>query len=217
MISRILVINPNSNQTVTRVIDRSLRSCRTDAVIDISCITLDDGPFSIGTDEDISAAVPLVVREICARDDADAFVIACYSDPGLEESRNESSKTVFGIQESAVSLSAAYGRRFGVLALQRDAIQRHIAYVRQMGCQDFHAGERSLDITVDDAANDPDVLHKIIDTGRQLVEQDGAQTLILGCAGLAGHRKAAQLELGVPIIDPVEAAVTMAMEALGVQ
>ena len=78
----------------------------------------------------------------------------------------------------------------------------------------FSAGERPLDISVDDAANDPEVLQKIIDTGRQLVEEDGAETLILGCAGLAAHRKAAQMELGVPIIDPVEAAVTMAVETL---
>ena len=59
------------------------------------------------------------------------------------------------------------------------------------------------------------VLQKIIDTGRQLIEDDGAETLILGCAGLALHRKAAQLELGVPVIDPVQAAVKMAAESLG--
>jgi Asp/Glu/hydantoin racemase len=62
--------------------------------------------------------------------------------------------------------------------------------------------------------NEPEVLYKIIETGRQLIEEDGAETLILGCAGLALHRKAAQLELGVPIIDPVEAAVKMAVETL---
>lgn len=212
---RILVINPNCNETVTRGMDRALESCRAGSNIDITCMTLADGPLSIQTDEDISAAVPLVVREICSNDDADAFIIACYADPGLDESRSESKKAVFGIQESAVALSATYGRRFGVLALGREAIQRHIAYVRHLGCQDFHAGERPLDVSVDDAANDPEVLHKIIATGRQLVEEDGAETVILGCAGLAMHRKAAQLELGVPIIDPVEAAVTMAIETLG--
>ena len=65
-----------------------------------------------------------------------------------------------------------------------------------------------LTSSVDEAASDPHILQKIIDTGRQLIEEDGAETLILGCSGLAAHRKAAQLELGVPVIDPVQAAVT---------
>jgi len=190
-------------------------SFRVDYGIDILCRTLADGPFGIETDEDISAVVPLVVDELRDNDAADAFVIACYSDPGLEESRAETNKPVFGIQESAVSLSATFERRFGVLALGRESIQRHIAYIRQLGYQAFYAGERPLDVSVDEAANDPRVLQKIIDTGRQLIEEDGAETLILGCAGLALHRKAAQLELGVPVIDPVQAAVKMAAESLG--
>jgi len=214
MTSRILVINPNSNESITQGIDQAMDSCRVEYGVDISCSTLADGPFGIETDEDISAVVPLIVNEIGKHDDYDAFVIACYADPGLDESRAASSKPVFGIQESAVSLSATFERRFGVLALRRESIQRHIAYIRQLGYQSFHAGERPLDVSVEEAANDIRVLQKIIDTGRQLIEEDGAETLILGCAGLALHRQAAQLELGVPVIDPVQAAVKMAAESL---
>jgi Asp/Glu/hydantoin racemase len=214
MTSRILVINPNSNESVTRGIDQAMDSCRVEYNVEIFCSTLADGPFDIETDEDISAVVPLIVGEIGKHDDYDAFVIACYSDSGLDESRVATSKPVFGIQESAVSLSATFERRFGVLALGRESIQRHIAYIRQLGYQSFHAGERPLDVSVDEAANDPRVLQKIVDTGRQLIEEDGAETLILGCAGLAAHRKAVQQELGVPVIDPVQAAVKMAAESL---
>lgn len=212
MKQRILVINPNSNASVTREIDQGLQSCRVDYDADILCSTLADGPFGIETDEDISAVVPLIVKEISSNGDYDAFVIACYADPGLNEGRAVTQEPVFGIHECAVSLSATYSRRFGVLALRREAIQRHIAYVRHLGYQSFHAGERSLDVSDDEAVNDPEILQKIIDTGRQLVEEDGAQTLIFGCAGLAVHRRAAQLELGVPVIDPVQAAVKMAAE-----
>lgn len=213
--SRILVINPNSNESVTRGIDKAVEDSRAEHSVDIICSTLADAPFGIETDEDFAEVVPLVVDEIRGNDAADAFVIACYSDPGLEESRAVSLHPVFGIQESAVSLSAAYERRFGVLALGRESIQRHIAYIRQLGYHEFHAGERPLNVSVDEAANDPRVLQKIIDTGRQLIDEDGAETLILGCAGLAVHRKAAQQELGVPVIDPVQAAVKMAAESLG--
>ena len=77
----------------------------------------------------------------------------------------------------------------------------------------FHAGERPLGVTVDAAANDPTTLEKIVHVGRELIDEDGAQMLILGCAGLAAHRKPAQARLGVPVIDPVMAAVTMASES----
>jgi len=214
MTTRILVLNPNSNQTVTQGMDRALRSQGLDDGVEISCRTMADGPFGIESDDDIRAVVPRVVEVIEANDDFDAFVIACYSDPGLTESRAISAKPVFGIHESAVTLAAANGRRFGVLALSRESIQRHIAYVRQLGYQSFHAGERPLDVSVDEAANDPRVLQKIIDTGRELVNEDGAEILILGCAGLADHSRAAQREIGVPVIDPVTAAVTMAAESL---
>ena len=88
MTSRILVINPNSNESVTRGIDQSLQTCRAKYKIEILCRTLADGPFGIETDEDIAAVELLVVDEIRGNDAADAFVIACYADPGLEESRN---------------------------------------------------------------------------------------------------------------------------------
>lgn len=82
-------------------------------------------------------------------------------------------------------------------------------YVRKLGLANFHAGERPLAISVDQAANDPHTLQKIIDTGRELIEEDGAETVILGCAGMAKHRQPAQDKLGVPVIDPVQAAVAL--------
>ena len=215
MPKRILIINPNSNATVTRGIDAAVESMRRAGHLQIDSVTLEQGPFGIESDDDIRAVQPLVVQEISSRNgDYDAFVIACYSDPGLQESRAVSRKPVLGIQESAIALSASYERKFGVLALGRESIQRHIAYVRDMGMQAFHAGERPIDVSVDEAANDPATLEKIVATARELVEQDGAETVILGCAGMAAHRRAAQAALGVPVIDPVQAAVTMAGESL---
>lgn len=213
---RILVINPNSNASVTRGLAQALEPLQRPGECEIACTELANAPFGIETDEDIRIVMPMVVREITSNNPGyDAFVIACYSDPGLAEARTVSKKPVFGIHESAASLSASYGRRFGVLALGRESIQRHIAYIRRLGLQDFHAGERPLGISVDEAANDPATLDKIIETGRELIEEDGAETLILGCAGLAAHRQAAQEVLGVPVIDPVQAAVMMAQQNFG--
>ena len=67
-----------------------------------------------------------------------------------------------------------------------------------------------MDISVDQAANDPATLDKIVAAGRLLIDEDGAQCLILGCAGLAAWREAAEAALGVPVVDPVIAAVQAA-------
>jgi Asp/Glu/hydantoin racemase len=213
--TRILVINPNSNVSVTGEISRALDGIRTSSGAEIVCSTLAKGPFGIESDADIQTVIPLVVSEISGNKDFDVYVIACYSDPGLAESRTIAKKPVLGIQESAVTLSASCGRSFGVLALGRESIQRHIAYVRNLGFQQFHAGERPLNVSVDEAANDPATLDKIIAVGRELIDEDKAQSIVFGCAGLAAHQSAAQQALGVPVIEPTEAAVTLALQAAG--
>jgi allantoin racemase len=211
---KILVVNPNSNESVTEAISAPLETLRRSSGFDINCRTLEEAPFGIESQDDIQAAIPLVVSEISRNRDFDAFVIACYSDPGLAESSAITDAPVFGIHESAVRLMASRRNRFGVLALGQESIQRHIAYIRQLGLAQFHAAERPLHITVDEGTNDPGTLQKIIRVGRKLVDEDGAESLLLGCAGLAMHRRAAQDALGVPVVDPTEAAVTRAIGAL---
>jgi Asp/Glu/hydantoin racemase len=209
---RILVINPNSNVSVTRGLEKSLVTLCKDLGVEVECHTIAEAPFGIESDEDIEQVAPLVVEHIGRHPGFDAYVIACYSDPGLAEARRTIRAPVLGIHESATALCAAQGRHFGVLALGRDSIQRHIAYVRQLGFQAYHAGERPMDISVDEAANDPATLDKIIENGRLLIEEDGAEAVILGCAGLAAWREDAQRSLGIPVIDPVMAAVSTAAD-----
>jgi len=214
---RVLVVNPNSNATVTQGIDQAVAEFRQRDRLNIDCVDLPDAPFGIETDADIAAVVPRITGEVKAGlTRYHAFVIACYSDPALAECRALTGKPVLGIQQSAVALATGGGRRFGVLALGAESIERHVAYVRQLGMQALHAGERPLHLSVDAAANDPSTLNKIIDGGRQLIEQDDAEVLVLGCAGMARHRQAAEAALGVSVIDPVQAAVTIATQHFGV-
>ena len=70
--------------------------------------------------------------------------------------------------------------------------------------------KRPIDVSVDQAASDPRTLDKIVEAGQQLLDEDGAENIILGCAGMARWQRPAQKTLGVPVIDPVFAAVSMA-------
>jgi Asp/Glu/hydantoin racemase len=206
---KILVINPNSNETVTAGLRESLSEFGKRA--DINCCTLAEGPFGIETDEDVARVVPLVVQRVLASLEYDAFVIACYSDPGLWECRELSGRPVFGMQQSAVETAVSFGGKFGVLALSDESIRRHTAYIRKMGFESLLAGELPLNISVDEAANDDGTLVKVIAVGRRLIDEYGASSLILGCAGMAAIKRTAETKLPVPVIEPAQAAVGLAI------
>ena len=183
------------------------------SLADVHCCTLEAGPFGIETDEDIARVVPLVTEKIATSPEFDAYVIACYSDPGLAECRERFDKPVFGMQQSAIETAVSLGGQFGVLALSDESIARHLVYIRELGQADNLAAELPLGITVDEAANDPDTLDKVVRTGRQLVDEFGASSLILGCAGMAATKVAAEKKLPVPVIEPAQAAVCLAIES----
>lgn len=208
----VLVINPNSNTTVTAGLADALGGWDGVPGITIECVTLEQGPFGIESEADILAVEPLLLQEIAKRDDCAAYVVACYSDPGLASCRAATSRPVFGMQQSAVLSALAMGGRFGVLALSDASIERHLRYLKALGFIDHLVGERPLDLTVDEAAHHPEALQRIIEQGQRLRDKDGASSIILGCAGMAGHRAAAEAALRIPVIEPTQAAV---MQAVG--
>lgn len=213
---RILVINPNSNEAVTEGLRQAVRPLAFAEGPDIVCETLAEGPFGIETQEHVeSVALPLR-RRVEAANDADAFVIACYSDPGLHVAREGTTRPVFGIAESGVLTALARADRFGVIAIKSRSIPRHIRYLRQMGLMDRLAGERPLEMSVAETASGDKTLERMIEVGRELKDRDGAGAIVMGCAGMARHRKPLEEALGIPVIDPTQAAVTMAIGTLQV-
>jgi len=98
-----------------------------------------------------------------------------------------------------------------VIAIKQKSIRRHIRYLRQMGLMERLAGERPLEMDVADIALGAGTLDRLIQVGRELRDEDGAETILMGCAGMARHRRALQEALGVPVVDPTQAAVAMAI------
>ncbi len=216
MPKRIHVVNPNSNQTVTDGISEALETLRFSDGPSIACSTLEDGPYGIESQAD-SDSVALPLRRLVEGDNSsDAFIIACYSDPGLHVCREGTDRPVFGIAECGVLTALARGDRFGVLAIAQRSIRRHVRYLRQMSLMDRLAGERPLDMSVAETAEGPLTLKKMIEVGAELRDTDGADVLVMGCAGMARHRRSLEEALGIPVIDPTQAAVTMAIGTLSV-
>ncbi len=129
---RILVINPNSNQAVTDGMAAALKPLQIDGGPEIECVTLAEGPFGVESQADVESVTLPLKKLVSEREDADAYVIACYSDPGLHVCREATEKPVLGIQECGVLTALSQGGQFGVIALSSTAIKRHLRYIRQI-------------------------------------------------------------------------------------
>jgi Asp/Glu/hydantoin racemase len=211
---RIVVVNPNSNEAVTRGLDEALRPLAFAEGPEIVCTTLAEGPYGIETQADVESVAMPLRRLIESDNGADAFVIACYSDPGLHVCREGTDRPVFGIAESGVLTALARAETFGVIAIKQRSIRRHVRYLRQMGLAERLAGERPLEMSVAETASGEGTLGRLIAVGRELRDEDGAGAIVMGCAGMARHRRALEEALGVPVIDPTQAAVAMALGAV---
>jgi Asp/Glu/hydantoin racemase len=213
----ILVINPNSNPAVTAGLDAALATLRLRDGPSIRCTTLAEGPFGIETQKDVEQ-VTLPLRRLVEQDNAaDAFVIACFSDPGLHVCREATRRPVFGINECGVLTALARGERFGIIAIAAKSVARHRRYLRQMGLDGRLAGERPLGMSVAETASGENTFARMETVGRALVEADGADVVVMGCAGMARHRGPLEAALGVPVIDPTQAAIAMAIGTVQAQ
>ena len=211
---KVLVVNPNSNETVTRNISDALQPFSYVGDFEVDCVTLAGGPYGIETQADSDSVVMPLRRLVAADNSADAFVIACYSDPGVHVCREATRRPVFGIAEAGVLSALARGERFGVIAIAKRSIRRHLRNLRQLCLMDRLAGERSLDMSVAETASSDGALARMVKIGIELRDEDAADVIVIGCAGMSRHRAALEDALGVPVIDLTQAAVTMAVGAL---
>ena len=69
-------------------------------------------------------------------------------------------------------------------------------------------------MTVAESASGTDTFTRLTKVGTTLRDKDGAKSIILGCAGMAKYREALEFELGIPVIDPVQAGAAMALGAV---
>jgi allantoin racemase len=210
----IVVINPNCTAAVTRAIDAALGPWRMAGGPVIECVTLAEGPPGIEAQADVEQVVAPICRLVRARDDAAALVIACFSDPGLHAAREATSRPVFGIAECGLLTALTLGERFGILAILATSVPRHLRYVRQLGLSSRLAGDLPLGLGVVELAAVDRTFARMVEVGERLRDDHGADVLVLGCAGMAQYRKALAGALGIPVVDPTQAAVTMAIGAV---
>jgi Asp/Glu/hydantoin racemase len=207
----IFVINPNSTEAVTRGIDRACEPLRMAGAPRIECVTLADGPPGIQTQRDVDGVVAPMLRLIAELDPrAAAFVVACFSDPGLHSARETTRRPVLGIMECGILTALTLGQRFGVIAILATSIPRHLRTINAMGVSSRLANERAVGLPVVELADESKTSNRMIEVGRALAA-DGANSIVMGCAGMAQYRDRVEQAAGVPVVEPTQAAVAMAI------
>ncbi|MFI5838872.1 aspartate/glutamate racemase family protein [Catenuloplanes sp. NPDC051500] len=203
----IKVINPNTTDAMTATIESSARAAAGPGTL-IEAITPVMGPASIESHYDEALSVPGLLHTITSTEPADAYVIACFGDPGLDAAREIAPGPVIGIAEAAMHLAMMLGRGFSVITtLSRTrgrAWDLAARYCPPRACLGVHA----TDIPVLDLS--PSSLKSVVALARHALDHDGSDAIVLGCAGMADLCAAATAELGVPVIDGVAAAVGLA-------
>jgi Asp/Glu/hydantoin racemase len=207
--ARILVLNPNSTVDVTKSMDKALDVLRTRGAPEIVCHTLMGTPAGIETQEDVESVVLPTLRHL-RENPADAYVIGCFSDPGLAVCREAMKAPVVGIAESAYLTAAGLADKFGVLSIKKGSIARHLRQIRLLGLDGKLAADRALDMGVLELADRQRSIARIIEVGTELRDRDGAGVLILGCASMGTYRTEIETALGLPVVDPTQAAVMRA-------
>ncbi len=212
MTERILVINPNSSEAVTRGIDEALEPLRMSGGPVLECVTLREGPPGIETQAHVDSVIAPLARVIAERErDCAAFIIACYSDPGLHTARETTAKPVLGISECGVLTALTLGQRFGVIAILKKSIPRHLRYLGAMGVTGRLAAELPVGLGVAELVDEKRTFSRLREVGTTLRDAHGADVVVMGCAGMARYRAPLERALGIPVVEPTQAAATMAI------
>ena len=203
----IVVINPNSSERITE----QIRTAAAAADTDTDVVTSRRGPPAIETDADVGAAIaPLIAT--ADENPAAAYVVACFSDPGLDQLRAHTAAPAFGIAESAIHVASGIGSKIGVISSVAASLPRHERYWQKIGASDLVVADIPLGLGVLEL-DSPDAYRRAFDTGRRLVEA-GADVIVLGCTGMTHMEAQLEAELGVPVVDPCRAAVQVARRTL---
>jgi allantoin racemase len=211
---RLLVVNPNTSAEMTAAIDRAaVLAAGPD--VQVETVQATAGPRSIEGHFDEAASLLGTLEWVLRRDpEIDAYVFACFSaHPAIDAAREVTHRPALGIAEAAMALASLVGHRFSIVTTSRrwkpmleDAVRR---YGYETRCASVRAsGLAVLDL---DALPPERVMDTLLDEARRAVQDDGAEAIVLGCAGMAGLDVRLREALDVPVVESVAAGVTLAV------
>jgi len=215
----IRVINPNTTRAMTDLIGRSARVVAAPGTL-VDAVQPTMGPASIESHYEEALAVPGLLEQVALgeAEGVDGYVVACFGDPGVDAARELARGPVIGIAQAAMHAASLVGRRFAVVTTLGRTTARAGELVDRYGFRDACVAVRACEVPVL-ALEDAGARTRLVDECRRAVQQDGADAVVLGCAGMAELCAAVSAEIGVPVVDGVAAGAVLAQSlvALGLR
>ncbi|SDJ71627.1 aspartate/glutamate racemase family protein [Billgrantia gudaonensis] len=214
---RIRVINPNTTHAMTAAMGEAAQSIAAPGTR-IIATQPDSGPASIESHFDEAVAAVGVIDEIIEgeREETDAYVIACFGDPGLLAARELTRAPVIGIAEAAFHMATLISTRFSIVTTlgRTGIIAEHL--LAQYGFTHHCRRVRAAEIPVLDLEESGDAaLGRIIDESRRARDEDGIGAIVLGCGGMAKLTGEISEAVGLPVVEGVTAAIKLAEALVG--
>jgi allantoin racemase len=207
---RIRVINPNTTRSMTMKIGAAAKAAASPGV-DVSAVNPDFGPASIEGYFDEALSVPGLIEEIGKAGDADAFVIACFDDTGLEAARCASLAPVVGIGEAAFHMASLVAAKFSVVTTLARSIVPIEHNLAKYGLKSRCARVRAADAPVLSLEEPNSGARRLIEREiERALAEDSAEAIVLGCAGMTDLARDLEQKAGVPVLDGVACAVSLA-------
>lgn len=208
---RIHIINPNANQEMTEKIRSAAQSVAHEGT-HIIARNVAHGPESIecAVDEVLASAGVLDLIRQGEQDGVDAHIIACFGDPALDAARELSSVPVIGIAGAAFQIASLVCHRFAVVTTRKRTIHFAENLLVRYGFEHQCSGVYASDLAVADCEANPEASFNSVRQDAIKALSEGAEAIVLGCAGMADWVDRLTIELQVPVIDGVKAAVTLA-------
>jgi len=209
----IRIINPNTTASMTAAIHQAAQQ-QAGAGTTVSASQPDAGPVSIEShfDEVISAVG--VAEEVLKGEregGIDAYIVACFGDPGLLAARELTRAPVIGIAEAAFHLATLVSTRFSIVTTlgRTGIIAEHL--LQQYGFSHHCRRIRAAEIPVLDLEHHPDAAFtRIVEECCRARDEDGIGAIVLGCGGMANLTQQISREVGLPVVEGVTAALKLA-------
>jgi len=206
---RILVVNPNTTASMTRKIGAAATRAASPGT-EIVALNPQTGPVSIEGYYDEAISVPGLLDVLRANPDADGVVVACFDDTGLDAARCLTTAPVIGIGEAGFHFASVLSNKFSVVTTLSRSVPAIEHNLVRYGLVHRCARVRASDVPVLDLEKgDADSRAKIAREIRLAIDEDRAEAIVLGCAGMTDLAASFAEEFGLPVLDGVACAIAM--------
>ena len=200
---KILIINPNSDLEMTKDIQKTADTF-VDSDVEVVCKHTAGAPKFIETYEDQINAAPGMIKLVRENENEfDGFIIACHCDPNLDVIKEVTSKPVVGIGEASMKLASMIGHSFSVISMTEQSIPNKEVLIGKYHLQDVLASVRAPTEEHKKLSDE----EKYYETAKLAIKEDGAEVIVLGCAGMTGMDKRLEKKLDTPVLDGVVCAL----------